>query len=308
MCRRACSLAIRIASAMMCAATVAPTLAAPVVIFIGTPTSASAGAQPASPTPSLMTGNYIAPWSLLAVEDPSLYSRNNVAAGLHATTIHYDAVSQSYVLSDGASDFTFSANERVSSQSTAAYSFYRDSSTGATLRLLNDSPSNPLIALTYVTYGRWGSTPVSPLVLNDNYVVFGAITPAASFPRTGSATYRAIVDGTYQNRSGTYGLSGSASFLANFGTGILSFNIAPVATSVVNSSQIQFGQLSGQGYIDSSHSSFAANTRYDGVTRFVSSGYFFGPQVNEIGGAFTISSTLGGSAGAGAGTYVGKKN
>ena len=261
-----------------------------------------------NPTPKLVTGDYQASWGLLSVGDPSVYSKNNIAVGLHPTVVHYDAASRSYIFSDGATQIGFSGGEVVASKSTAAFTFYRDSATGATLRLLNDSATNPMIALTYVTYAKWTPVPQSPIVLNDNYVVFGSITPSANMPRTGSASYNGILDGTYQNKSGTYNLGGNAKFVANFGAGSLSMTVTPVGTRRSDGAQLAFGQLSGAGTIDFANASFIASHPYDGATRFSTTGYFYGPQANEIGGAFTISSTLGGSSGAGAGALVGKRN
>jgi hypothetical protein len=261
-----------------------------------------------SPTPKLGTGDYQASWGLVAVGDPSVYSKNNIAVGLHPTTVHYDAASGTYIFTDGSAQMGFSRKEIVASSSTPAYTFYRDSASGATLRLLNQSAANPRIALTYVTYARWTPVPQSPIILNDNYVVFGSVTPSANMPRTGSASYNAILDGTYQNKSGTYDLGGSASFVANFGAGSLNMTLTAVGTRRTDGSQLQFGQLSGAGKIDIATSSFFASHPYDGATRFSTSGSFYGPQANEIGGAFTISSTLGGSNGAGAGALVGKRN
>lgn len=261
----------------------------------------------ASPTPALKTGDYAGQWALLATRDPTQYSRPFVA-GLHPTTIHYDAVSQTYTLSDGATLYGFSPREIVAAKTTAAYTFYRDTSTGSTLQLLNQGAANPVIALTYVTYGKWVIPPSAPIKLNHNYVVFGAITPPAGMPRTGSASYRAVLDGTYANLGGTYSLAGSAAFTANFGAGNLSFTATPVGTNITNGSKLNFGTITGGGYISFADSSFIASHPYDGRTRLSTNGYFFGPHADEIGGAFTITSTIGGSSGAGAGAYVGKRN
>src|SRR4051794_6537473 len=149
-------------------------------------------------TPNLKTGDYQAQWGALTVGDPSVYSRVNVSAAIHPTTVHYDAASGTYVFNDGSQNISFSRGEYVAAKSTAAYTYYRDAATGATLKLLNQSTNNPVIKLTYVTYGKWSPTPQSPIALNDNYVVFGSITPPSALPRSGSASYSFILDGTYQ--------------------------------------------------------------------------------------------------------------
>ena len=154
-------------------------------------------------------------------------------------------------------------------------------------------------------------------MLNDNYVVFGAITPASAVPRSGSASYNFILDGTWQlagSPSGkTYSLAGSGRLTADFTNAMMGLSVTPVATNLSNGSKIQFGTLTGAGFIDASTSSWNATSRTraaDGTkTLFSTQGNFFGPQAQEIGGAFTLTRTLGtAEVGAGAGAIVGKKN
>jgi len=268
---------------------------------------------PTSPTPSLASGDYQAKWGILSVGDPTAYGRNNVSANIYPATVHYDAASGTYVFNDGQQEISFSGSE-ISSQS-GGYTYYRDTATGATLKILNQSATNPVIALTYVTYGKWTPVAQPPIVLNDNYVVFGSITPASAVPRSGSATYNFILDGTYQlagSPSGkTYSLGGNGSLTADFASATTGLTVTPVATNTTNGSTIQFGTLTGGGFIDASTSSWNATSRTraaDGTkTLFSSSGNFFGPQAQEIGGAFTLTQTLGTQEiGAGAGALVGK--
>ena len=270
-----------------------------------------------NPTPNLKTGDYEAKWGILTVGNPSAYGRNNVSANIYPTTVHYDAVSGTYVFNDGQQNISFSRSEYVAAKSSTAYTYYRDTATGATLKLLNQGAANPVIALTYVTYGKWTPVPQSPVVLNDNYVVFGAITPASAVPRSGSATYNFILDGTWQlagSPSGkTYSLAGSGRLTADFTNAMMGLSVTPVATNVSNGSKIQFGTLTGAGFIDAGTSSWNATSRTraaDGTkTLFSAQGNFFGPQAQEIGGAFTLTRTLGtAETGAGAGAIVGKKN
>jgi hypothetical protein len=280
-------------------------------------TAAPALAVTPNPTPNLKAGDYQAKWGILTVGNPSAYGRNNVSANIYPTTVHYDAVSGTYVFNDGQQNISSSRGEYVAAKSSAAYTYYRDAATGATLKLLNQGAANPVIALTYVTYGKWTPVPQSPVVLNDNYVVFGAITPASAVPRSGSATYNFILDGTWQlagSPSGkTYSLAGSGRLTADFTNAMMGLSVTPVATNLSMGSKIQFGTLTGAGFIDASTSSWNATSRTraaDGTkTLFSAQGNFFGPQAQEIGGAFTLTRTLGtAEIGAGAGAIVGKKN
>lgn len=277
----------------------------------------AAAANAASATPNLRTGDYAGLRSLVVVGEPTQYGGDGVAANTHPTTVHYDSATQSYILHDyeGDAGYRFSPNEIVASQSSAAYTTYRDTATGSTLKLLNQSASNPVIALTYVTYGKWNipKAPGETYKFADNYVVFGQRTPAASIPRSGSASYNAILDGTYQSGSNTYRLGGNAKYTANFGNATMGVSVTPVATPLAGGTPLQFGTLTGSGYIYSNglpsnpNATFSAITPYIGTTRYASYGSFYGPQANEIGGVFTIKSKVGGVLGEGAGIFVGKR-
>jgi hypothetical protein len=284
------------------------------LIFAAAATAASAVTP--NPTPNLKTGDYQAKWGILTVGNPTVYGRNNVSANIYPTTVHYDAASGTYVVNDGQKNISFSRTEYLAAKSTTAYTYYRDTTTGATLKLLNQSATNPVIALTYVTYGKWTPVPQGSIVLNDNYVVFGSITPASAVPRSGSASYNFILDGTWQQTGSpsgkTYSLAGNGRLIADFTNATMGLTVTPVATNLSNGSKIQFGTLTGSGFIYADTSSWNATSRSraaDGTkTLFSASGNFFGPQAQEIGGAFTLKQTLGtAEIGAGAGALVGKK-
>src|SRR3954453_17466977 len=90
-----------------------------------------------NPTPNLRTGDYQAKWGILSVGNPTVYGRNNVSANVYPTTVHYDAASGTYVFNDGQQNISFSRTEYVAAKSTAAYTYYRDTATGATFKLLS---------------------------------------------------------------------------------------------------------------------------------------------------------------------------
>jgi hypothetical protein len=136
-------------------------------------------------------------------------------------------------------------------------------------------------------------------------------------PRSGSASYNFILDGTWQQAGSpsgkTYSLAGNGRLTADFASATTGITLTPVATNLTNGSQIAFGTLTGGGFIDASTSSWNATSRTraaDGTkTLFSAQGNFFGPSAQEIGGAFTLTRTLGTQEiGAGAGAIVGKKN
>src|SRR4051794_1644537 len=100
--------------------------------LIASATAIPAFAVTPNPTPNLRTGDYQAEWGIMTVGNPSVYSHINVSANVYATTVHYDAASGTYVVNDGQQNISFSRNEYVAGKSSAAYTFYRDTVTGAT--------------------------------------------------------------------------------------------------------------------------------------------------------------------------------
>ena len=195
----------------------------------------------------------------MTVGDPSVYSHVNVSANVYPTTIHYDATSGTYVVNDGQQNIGFSRSEmslasqlqpiltistprlrRRSSSSTRAYQpgdcahlrelWQMESQTAAANR-----PQRQLC-------GVW---------IEDSL---------ASVPRSGSASYNFIIDGTYQlngapTNGKTYGLSGNGRLTADFASATTGITLSPVATNTANGSMIQFGTLTGGGFIDAGSSS-----------------------------------------------------
>jgi hypothetical protein len=212
------------------------------------------------------------------------------AAGGTANTITYDSVTQSYIVKESnGPTLTFTADERVAAQSNDSFTVYRDTASGTEFRQLNNSPTNPKIALTYASYGTWvRPTPIPTGYVSANshvYVVYGQGTEPAAMPRTGTATYSAIIDGTYNARAGLYALSGDATFSANFGQGTIGLQMTPIAT--LGSNSVNLGSLNATGTI--SGAAFNASNGYSGPYLLRAGGRFFGPTAQEIGAAFSLS-------------------
>lgn len=228
------------------------------------------------------------------------------------TQIRYDAATNSYIVRDtgkASKTSTFAPANVVGAESDATFTVYRKvtGSTTETLRLLNPGAGNPLIALTYVSYGAWrqttpgtgfqGATQVS-----DTYFVYGIKTAPADMPRIGTASYNTVIDGTFVNKTGPYTLSGTGNFLANFAAGTISYTATPVGTPA-SGPVLNFGLVGGSGSIAFGNSSFAGtpNTALNPTYKMGLVGYFFGPAASEIGANFQLS----GGGGNGNGVMVG---
>ena len=216
----------------------------------------------------------------------------------------YDSAAGTYVVRDTGSlttTATFGPSNLVSSSGN--FSTYGTATNS--FRRLNLSPSNTLIALTYVDYGQWRrtSTASGTTSVNDTSLVWGSRTPNANIPRTGSASYTTIVDGTYVNKDGAYAINGSGSLTATFDTASIAYSETATGTKEVGSGSINFGTMTGSGYISYASGMFNGHGVADAEGyKMDVTGNFFGPAAEEVGGLFRIT---GNGFGQGQGALVG---
>ncbi len=221
-------------------------------------------------------------------------------------SIRYDHATKSYIVRDtGSISATSTFSDEQITSSTTTFTTY--SKSGETLKLFNPGASNPVMALRYTSYGEWRRT--SPAWngtgVNETWFVYGIKTTAANMPRTGGATYNAVLDGSYVSKTAAYALSGTAVFNANFAGGTIGYTANPTGTPSVGA-PIVFGTLSGNGSISFGGSSFSIGANSNNPNYKMSmSGYFFGPAAVEIGATFRLNATNG--SGNGNGAIVGKQ-
>lgn len=232
--------------------------------------------------------------------------RNNTRI---TTQVIYDAATDTYTLRDTATPTlrsSFAPANIDAGASDAIFTVYKkvSGSTTETFRLLNQSPVNPLIVLSYVDYGQWrrATTASGTTAINDTYVVFGAKTARADMPHLGTGTYNTILDGTFVNKTGNYAVSGTGTFTADFAAGTISYSSVANATPETIGTAFSFGTMTGSGAIAFNSASFKGTgaTNGSGYAMDVNGG-FYGPGAAEVGGVFTLK----GNSGNGTGAIVG---
>jgi hypothetical protein len=243
------------------------------------------------------------------------YSRTAIGASgfgnlARATsTVVYDPATDTYTVRDTGSLTTkssFGPGNIDAGSSNATFTVYKkvSGSTTETFRRLNQSAANPLIVLSYVDYGQWrrATTSGSTTSVNDTYLVWGQRTPGASVPRTGSASYNTVLDGTFINKNGAYAVSGTGTFGADFAAGTINYSSAATGTPEAGGAAINFGTMTGSGSIAFNSAGFSGTgtTNGSGYAMDVN-GNFYGPAADEIGGVFRIR----GGGGNGTGAIVG---
>jgi hypothetical protein len=215
----------------------------------------------------------------------------------------YDPVAGTYVVRDTGS-LTTTATFGPSNLNASAGNFSTYGTAANSFRRLNQSPSNTLIALTYVDYGQWrrASTSGGTASVNDTYLVWGSRTPNASIPRTGSASYSTVVDGTFVHNDGAYAVSGTGNLTANFAGATISYDATATGTKEVGVGSISFGTMTGTGSISFRSGAFSGRGVADAEGyKMDVVGNFYGPAAQEIGGLFRIT----GNNGQGQGAIVG---
>lgn len=221
-------------------------------------------------------------------------------------SVRYDHATKSYIVRDtGSISATSTFSDENISSSTATFTTY--TKPGETLKLFNPGVGNPVLPLTYTSYGNWrrSATSGTGTNVNETWFVYGIRTTGANMPRTGGATYNGVIDGSYVNKTTAYALSGSASFNANFQTGSIGYTATPVGTPSAGA-PIAFGALSGTGSISYNSASFFINANSNNPDYKMSmSGYFFGPTANELGATFRLNASNG--SGNGNGVIVAKQ-
>lgn len=212
----------------------------------------------------------------------------------------YDPVANTFTVRDTGSTTlksTFGVADEDAAASNAEFTVFSKNGGSETFRLLNRGATNPAIQLTYVLYGEWVRTTTTngTTSVNDTFIVGGSKTPSGSMPRTGSASYTTMYDGTFVDKNGAHALGGSGSITANFGSGVLGYT--------ANINGVPSGSLafSGTGSISTKTAGFTTSNS-DGAYTLSQYGNFYGPTANEVGGLFHLS---GGSLGNGQGAFVG---
>ncbi len=207
------------------------------------------------------------------------------------STVVYDPVTNTYTIRDTGS-LTTRSSFGPTGTSSGNFTTYSASPT-ETFRVFNQSA----IGLTYVDFGEWRRTSTSngTTSVNDTYLIWGAKTTRGDLPVSGSATYSTIYDGNFVDKNGEHALSGAGGLTADFGAGTLNYS------ATINGAPVASLTFAGSGVINSRTAGFTTSDSTSGYT-LSQYGNFYGPNAEEVGGLFRLSS---GRTGNGQGAFVG---
>lgn len=227
-----------------------------------------------------------------------------------AGQVRYDAGAASYTLVGSlVPQVTFGSGDKVAASSNATVTAYQKTSGSRqdNLALFNAGSGNPVLALTYVSYGAQQSITDrgSSIDVDTAFFTFGVATASSDMPRTGTASYRTNLDGQFADASGVYAVGGASSLTADFAAATVAFSMTPVGTNVISGGTKTFGTQTVNAAIQSGTNRFSGTgTANPQGYRGALTGAFYGPQAAEVGGVISIV----GNNGFGTGAVVGRKN
>ena len=208
------------------------------------------------------------------------------SAALGAGSVGVTTGGATTVTPAGLTAITASSTNRIASSGSNFISYQTG---GTTLDLYAQGTANSELALTYSSFARYaapvgGGTTVA-------YQVYGLNTAANVIAaRTGSANYSGVAYGTAWNSASSAGVKGTASFTVNFDFGGYSGSFG------LKNAGTDYGNFNISGAIGAGTAAIGSVTGTSGAGNGASGQFaptFFGPNGQEFGGPFTITTPTG---------------
>lgn len=211
-------------------------------------------------------------------------------------TIRYDAAAGTYTVQDDLASASFGASNLASTSKGFEVYAKTSGTVSDTLNLLvNARPgaakASAALQLSYLSLAIWAHTDGQSGDNRKTYILFGFPTAEADMPRTGSASYRALVTGTRTELGSDVAvwrdseIRGSASLTANFATGQIDTQL--VLTPLTGPGS--FGTFVGTGSIYDNASAQFGGTFASTNPNFLSGAFyggFYGPAAKDMGYGF----------------------
>ena len=213
------------------------------------------------------------------------------------STLNYNVSNGTFTYKDTVEgiNVAFGAGSLNAGASNAAQSVYDVTEGGTNYRLTLNKPgsSNPTIALTYASYGRWQRMQTVSADARDRWFAWGVRTNAFQIP-TGTGQFNGVLvgSGVTTNGGALYSLTGTSSFDVDFGAATFTGSLHPIGTNLSTSAVRDFGSYSVTGGLMDLDGGLAGNV-VDGSANYLGffEGALFGPQATEIGGSFGFRSS-----------------
>lgn len=223
-------------------------------------------------------------------------------------TVFFDSGSRSYTVIQSDRTSSFFPPSYDLSLGTTSENF------GAGAQTINP-PNGASMPLTYSRVGNWllrEAAAGGNRYRIENFV-YGIATPDASLPRTGTGNYRILLSGNFADSDfpNMSRANGTGVLEANFASGTLSgvgsVDFSEDYTMAGRAAGSVRGSFDLNAQLASAANAFTGTINLNGLGSYTGSlnGRFYGPNADEVGGAFSVSD---GGSGIGAGTIIGVKD
>ncbi|WP_433909237.1 transferrin-binding protein-like solute binding protein [Sphingomonas yabuuchiae] len=201
----------------------------------------------------------------------------------------------------------FTINDKIAS-SDPNFTAYRKTFDGqeVKLELYRPGSGNTELALTYASLGRWStSNRVGTIASNDRvYLAYGLDTPRGLMAaKTGTGRYDGVVYGAGANSAtgATYDVKGTSRFDVDFSNQRYSGSLALKGTGINGAAAVDFGRYEFSDRMGWNGTLGTTGLSTNGARAGDVSSRFYGPDGQEIGSTFTLTTPAGAS---GAGTTI----
>lgn len=226
-------------------------------------------------------------------------------------TIVYNPSNRSYTLTSGSRNQTFGIGDKDNDDSNFTASIFRKRTGDVVDNLIiTQATTTPVNGYEYVGGAVWERGD-SGTTLTGDALTFGVETPDSATPRTGSANFaaRLIATGYWQNDNTD--LSGTGLATVDFSTGNITASGLARELSTSTKLPVASGDWSASAQLASSRNAFDGTLQlYQGSGFSVSgalSGRLYGPQSQELGGAFGLNGTSSLGSGSVVGVLLGSR-
>ena len=231
--------------------------------------------------------------------DLTSQTTGTATSGGATITVAYDASARSYTVTAAGRSATFLPAD-VQSNANGETRYAHTGTNPRDYLTIVTTPYTGTTSNRYVAMGYWQRNDVSGTNQATSFdaFTFGLDTPAASVPRTGSASWITDVFGLYTVPGQTpRTIQGSGDFTVNFAKALFTTTTSVTQYDFLTGASIIGGGVSvvAQGTIGSGNG-FSGNLSYGGTGGAVSgtlNGSFYGPNGEEIGAAFHADNAAG---------------
>ncbi|SIO22685.1 Transferrin binding protein-like solute binding protein [Parasphingorhabdus marina DSM 22363] len=226
-------------------------------------------------------------------------------------TIVYNPANRSYTLTSGNRNQTFGFNDKDNDDSNFTALIFRKRTGDIVDNLIiTQATTTPVNGYEYVGGAVWERGDSGSLLTGDAFT-FGVETPDNATPRTGSATFAARLIATGYWQDGFTDLSGTGLATVEFATGNIAASGLARELSTETKLPVASGDWSASAQLASTRNAFDGTLQlYQGSGYAVSgalSGRLYGPQSQELGGAFGLNGTSSLGSGSVVGVLLGSR-